>query len=251
MKTKFITLFMGVLLLFSCHSSQQKPSKLRIGQFMFTDGPVKIIFIKDGESTLQQQLKYTELTDYQSINSGTYTVEVKAENQLLLKKKVGIGNSGVYTLMLYGILQENPTTNEKTSKTKLHEIVEGEEATMPNGNLPQFKILNDEFECGKDEAKIRWVHFAAGVEEISAVATSDKKTVSLSSLTYPKVSKTKALLPLQQKVNWKLKGSKVNVAQEQLAIQSQKLYTCFIMGIEGKYIDSLKVVTGETPKKKF
>ena len=119
MKTKFITLFMGMLLLLSCHSSQQKPSKLRIGQFMFTDRPVKIIFTKDGESTLQQQLKYTELTDYQSINSGTYTVEVKAENQLLLKKKVGIGNSGVYTLILYGILQENPTTNAKTSKTKL------------------------------------------------------------------------------------------------------------------------------------
>ena len=116
MKTKFITLFMGMLLLFSCHSSQQKPSKLRIGQFMFTDRPVKIIFTKDGESTLQQQLKYTELTDYQSINSGTYTVEVKAENQSLLKKKVGIGNSGVYTLMLYGILQENPTTNEKTTR---------------------------------------------------------------------------------------------------------------------------------------
>ena len=63
MKTKFITLFMGMLLLLSCHSSQQKPSKLRIGQFMFTDRPVKIIFTKNGESTLQQQLKYTELTD--------------------------------------------------------------------------------------------------------------------------------------------------------------------------------------------
>ena len=251
MKTKYILLLVGILLLFSCHSSPQKPSKLRIGQFIFTDRPVEIIFTKKGESSLQQQLKYTELTNYEPINSGTYTVEIKVENHLLLKKKVGIGNNGIYTLMLYGILQEKPTTNEKTSKTKLHEIVEGEEATMPNGNLPQFKILNDEFECGKDEAKIRWVHVAAGVEEISAVATSDKKTVSLSSLTYPKVSKTKALLPHQQKVNWTLKGSKVKVAQQQLAIQSQRLYTFFIMGIEGKYIDSLKVVTGETPKKKF
>ena len=251
MKTKFIMILMGTLLLFSCNSSKEKPSKLRIGQFMFTDLPVEITFTKKGKSSLQQQMKYTELSDYQSINSGTYTVEVKAENKLLLKKKIGIGNNGVYTLMLYGILQENPTTNEKTTKTKLHEIVEGEEATMPNGNLPQLKVLNDEFECGKEEAKIRWVHLSAGVEEISAEATSNEKRVSLSALTYPKVSKTKALSPIQYTVNWKLKGSKVNVAEEQLTIESQQLYTCFILGIEGKYIDSLKVVTGETPKKKF
>lgn len=251
MNTKFITLFMGMLLLFSCHSSEEKPSKLRIGQFMFTDLPVEITFTKKGKPSLQQQMKYTELSDYQPINSGTYTVEVKAENQLLLKKKIGIGTSGVYTLMLYGILQENPTTNEKTTKTKLHEIVEGEEATTPNGNLPQLKVLNDEFECGKDEAKIRWVHLAAGVEEISAEAISAEKTVPLSSLTYPKLSQTKALSTIQYSVNWNLKGSKVNVAQEQLTIEPQKLYTCFVVGIEGKYIDSLKVVTGETAKKKF
>ncbi|VVU98814.1 MULTISPECIES: DUF4397 domain-containing protein [Mesonia] len=253
MNTKFITLLMGMLLLFSCHSSEEKPSKLRIGQFMFTDLPVEITFTKKGKPSLQQQMKYTELSDYQPINSGTYTVEVKAENQLLLKKKIGIGTSGVYTLMLYGILQENPTTNEKTTKTKLHEIVEGEEATTPNGNLPQLKVLNDEFECGKDEAKIRWVHLAAGVEEISAEVFSNQETITkkLPSLTYPKLSQTKALSTFQYSVNWKLKGSKVNVAQEQLTIESQKLYTCFVVGIEGKYIDSLKVVTGETAKKKF
>ncbi|MCL6217089.1 DUF4397 domain-containing protein [Zunongwangia pacifica] len=253
MKTKCILLFVGMLLLYSCNSSQKKPSKLRIGQFLFTDEPAEISFIRDGKSSLKQQMHYTELSDYQNLASGTYTVEVRSKNQLLLKKKVGIGTSGVYTLMVYGIMQENPKTNEKTEKTRLHEIVEGEEATMPNGNLPQLKILNDEFECGKNEAKIRWVHLAAGVEEISAEVFSNQETISkkLPSLTYPKMAKTKALSPLQQILNWKLKGSKVKVAEEQLSIQPQKLYTCFVLGIEGKYIDSLKVVTGETPKKKF
>ncbi len=253
MKIKFTMILVGMVLLFSCNSSQKKPSKLRIGQFLFTDQPVEISFIRDGKSSLKQQMNYTALSDYQNIASGTYTVEVRCENQLLLKKKVGIGTSGVYTLMVYGIVQENPKTNEKTKKTRLHEIVEGEEATMPNGNLPQLKILNDEFECGKDEGKIRWVHLAAGVEEISAEVFSNQETISkkLPSLTYPKLSKTKALSPFQQTLNWKLKGSKVKVAEKQLSIQPQKLYTFFILGIEGKYIDSLKVVTGETKKKKF
>ncbi|MBW2961560.1 DUF4397 domain-containing protein [Mesonia aestuariivivens] len=251
MKIKLISLVTALLLITSCVSTNKKPAQLRIGQFLFTEKPIEIDFKKDNQSVVQQQMKYTELSTYKKLPSGTYTIEVKLENKLLLQKKVGIGTNGIYTLILYGIPQEHPQTNEQTTTTKLHEIVEGEENNTSNGNLPQLKILNDEFECAPDEAKIRWIHLAAGVEEISAEATSTEKTVSLSSLTYPKITNTKALAPLQQKINWKLKGSKVKVAEKQLSIKPQLLYTAFILGIEGKYIDSLKVVTGETPKKKF
>ena len=252
MRIRIFLLLSMAFLLSGCTSTSKKPSQLRIGQFLFTKDSVEVSFKKHGELISKHNLSYGDLTNYSEIESAVYDVEVSLNNALLLKKKMGIGTGGVYTLIINGIPQKDMKTNQKTNNMKLHEIVEGEEAIYANGNLPQMRILNDEFECGKKESKIRWVHLSPGVEEISAKAYSEKsKTTSLSALTYPKISKDFAVNLHQQEVKWELKGSKVQVSKRSIPIEDQYLYTCFLLPDEGKYLDSLKVVIGETRKKGF
>ncbi|MUP43369.1 DUF4397 domain-containing protein [Christiangramia aestuarii] len=248
-----IVLILGLFTIFSgCKSSSEKTSKLRIGQFLFSESPVEVSFSKKAESISNKSLEYGKLTDYENFEPGTYSVEIKNSGKLLLKKKIGIGTDGRYTLIINGIPKENQKTNEKTANMKLHEIVEGEEAIYANGNLPQMRVINDEFEVGKEEAKIRWVHLAAGITEISGETKANaEEAKSLSKLTYPKISKNFAVALKEQEVTWKLKGGKVAVATEKINPKPRYLYTCFIIGNKNKYLDSLKVVVGETPKKGF
>ncbi|MDX1761289.1 MAG: hypothetical protein R3218_03965, partial [Christiangramia sp.] len=190
MRIKIFLTIAIIGLLLGCSSSSKKDSKIRIGQFLFSEDPVEISFIKKAENKNRKTLKYGELTNYEDLAPGTYTIEVRSSEDLLLKKEIGIGIDGRYTLIINGIQKENQETNQKTTKMRLHEIVEGEEAIYANGNLPQLRILNDEFEVGKNEAKIRWIHLAPGVEAITAeTKPKGNKTKSLSKLTYPKISK--------------------------------------------------------------
>ncbi|MCG9971425.1 DUF4397 domain-containing protein [Christiangramia crocea] len=252
MKIKSFLLSVIILIIFGCSSNTQKPSHLRIGQFLFAKESVELKFKKKDKIILSKNLNYGDLTEYETISSGIYEVEVIYNENLVLKKKIGIGTDGIYTLVMNGFPQQDQKKNQKTTKMKLHEIVEGEEAIYPNGNLPQMRILNDEFECGKNEAKIRWIHLAAGVEKVNATAeTKDSKSTDLSSLTYPRITKNFTVSPKPQILVWKLKGDKVEVSTKELNIKPDYLYTFFLIGNEEKYIDSLKVVVGETPKKEF
>ncbi|HKJ48342.1 MAG TPA: hypothetical protein VJ973_04600 [Christiangramia sp.] len=251
MKTKFFLLFLIISVLIGCESNPEKPSQVRIGQFLFSDEPIDLTFKNKDDEVLNKTLNYGDLTSYENLKSGIYDVEISLKDQVLLKKKIGIGTDGIYTLILNGFPKENQKVNEKTGKMRLHEIVEGEEAIYPNGNLPQMRILNDEFECGKDEAKIRWIHLAAGVEEVNATVKTNSKSTDLSSLTYPKLSKDFSISPEKNEVLWQLKGSAVEVSELDMNTKSNYLYTCFLIGKKGNYIDHLKVVVGETPKKGF
>ena len=250
-----IRIFLSIILigfLAGCSSSSKKPSELRIGQFLFSEDPVEISFSSKNDKGIRKTMKYGELNNYEKLEPGTYSAEVRVSGKLLLKKKIGIGSGGRYTLIVNGIPKENQKTNEKTSNMKLHEIVEGEEAIYANGNLPQMRIINDEFEVGKDEAKIRWIHLAPGVGELSAETKPiGEKAKSLSKLTYPKITKNFAVPVKSQESTWKLMGKKIAVAKKEITPESRYLYTFFIIANKGNYIDSLKVVVGETPKKEF
>lgn len=252
MKIRSFLFSVIILIIFGCSSNTKKPSQLRIGQFLFSKQPVELKFKKKDKIILEKKLSYGELTEYEALRSGIYDIEVNYNENLVLKKKIGIGTKGVYTLIINGFPQQGQEWNQKTMNMKLHEIVEGEEAIYPNGNLPQMRILNDEFECGKNEAKIRWIHLAAGVEKVNATAkTKDSKSTELSSLTYPRITKNFAVSPQPQHLVWKLKGGKVEVSNKELNIKPGYLYTCFLIGNEERYLDNLKVVVGETPKKEF
>ncbi|MUP45117.1 DUF4397 domain-containing protein [Gramella sp. BOM4] len=250
-RIKITCVLLLILIVSGCSNSSEKTSRLRIGQFIFSDKPVEISFQKKDEKKLQKKLNYAELSDYQDLPSGVYKVEVTSENHVILEEELGIGSSGMYTLILNGILKPGHKTNELSSSMRLHEIVEGEEAIYPNAYLPQMRVLNDEFEVGTNEAKIRWVHLAPGVASLSGESKQENKQVFKSSSSYPKASKNITIPPEKQEISWSLKGNKIPVSNIQLKPDSQKLYTIFLIANRKDYLDSLKLVVGETPKKQF
>ncbi|MDR6299787.1 hypothetical protein [Mesonia maritima] len=237
----------------ACQKNAPHEANLRIGQFLMTSDEVEITLSKNNKDELNKTLPYSALTAYEKLTPGIYKVEVKRNNNLLLKKKIGIGEKGNYSLILYGIPKENQSVNVETTSKKLHSIVEGEETHSANGFLPQLKVLNDEFECAKNEAKVRWIHLAAGVSEISAKAieTDKNETTSLSTLSYPMLAKDVAFTAFDQEFKWNLKGNKISTAATSLQLKPEYLYTFFVIGNQHHYLDKLEVITGKTKKKKF
>lgn len=252
MKNRF---FYIILLCFltACTGSEKKKSQLRIGQFMINSKNVEVIIKKKGSEKISKNLPYKDITNYQEIESGTYKIEVFNAGKIILNKEIGIGSDGTYTLIIYGIPIKSQEVDQQSTKTKLLEIVQGSEVKSTNAYLPQLSILNDEFECGKNEAKIRWIHLSPGVDKLSAKShdIENGKTTNLSSLSYPKISKNIVLKPGRKKLTWSLKGKKIDVATKDMNISSSILYTAFVLGEKDSYINNLEIKIATSPKKEF
>lgn len=252
MKNRFFYIIL-LCLLTACTGSEKKKSQLRIGQFMINSENTEVIIKKKGSVKISKKLQYKDLTDYDQVESGTYDIEVYNAGQIILKKTIGIGTNDTYTLIIYGIPVKSQELNQRSTKTKLLEMVQGSEVKSTNAYLPQLTILNDEFECGENEAKIRWIHLAPGVDKLSAKSRDieQDKTTRLSTLGYPEVSKNMVLSPGREKLTWSLKGKKVKVATKDIKTSSSILYTAFVLGEENSYISNLEIKIATSPKKEF
>ncbi len=237
-----------MLTIFSCSKKSVNLSEVRLGQFLLTEKTLQITFSGEGIK-LEKDLDYGTLTDYFEIPSGKYTVEIRSDSITILKKILGMGANGKYTLFAQGIVPTNPKLNQETVGYKLHKISQGEEAKTANGGLPQLTVLNDDFETAQDEAKIRWIHLATGTVQLSASCFSEKDTVQLPSLSYPQISKSIAIAPEQNHISWKLKGSEIETISTNINSKKEHLYTIFVIGNPSHYINKMTAVTGITEKK--
>lgn len=250
MKTSYLYILLSILLI-SCGKKSEQTSQLRIGQFMFDSENVEIKLKKNNEEEYSENIKYGKLTEYKEFDSGTYEIEVLNDGKRILQKKFGLGNGGLFTLVIYGIPQQEQVVNYQSTKAKLLEVVKGTEARSANSFMPQISILNDKFEIGKQEAKVRWLHLAPGVNSLNAKTIKNSDETDLGSIEYPATSEKKVLKPGTYELGWFLEDKKVEVAHEELKISASTLYTIFVLGSENSFINDLKIVVGETPKKKF
>lgn len=237
-----------IFALFSCSKKSGNSSEIRLGQFLLTGKTLHFTFTGSGK-TLEKDLDYETLTDYFEIPSGKYTVEISSDNNSILKKDLGMGPNGKYTLFVHGILPSSPQLNQETFSYKMHKITQGEEADSENGGMPLLTVLNDDFECAENEAKIRWVHLAAGTTRLTATCFSPKDTVQLPSLSYPQISKSIAISPGPNRISWKLKGSRIETISTEINSEKEHLYTIFVIGNLNSYLDRMTAVTGITEQK--
>ena len=250
MKTRYVLIILSILLI-SCGKNSDNVSQLRMGQFLLESKNVRIILKKENEEKYSEVLKYGDLTEYKEFETGNYEIEVSNDGKTVLQKKFGIGKGGLYSLILYGIPQKNQAVNFQSTKTKLLDMVKGTEARSANAFMPQFSILNDKFEIGSNEAKLRWVHLAPGVNEINAKGIQNSNETDLGKITYPETSEETVLKPLDVSLGWYLQDEKVQLAQKELKISASTLYTIFVVGNTESYLNNLEIIVGETPKKEF
>ncbi len=245
----FISLFFPLLFL-ACSKLEKSPAEVRFGQFLVTEKPLHFKLVSESEKRIyfDQNLPYKKLTAYDTFPSGKYSLEISVEGKNILKKKFGLGNGAIYTIVTHGLLPDKAETSQLTFSTKLHRITEGAEARTPNGFLPQCTLLDDKFETATDEAKLRYIHLAPGVSGLQGKWVTSSEQIDLPSLKYPKISRTKAITANQGTLQLYLKGGKIGVTSAAIPIKKEHLYTIFVLGKTSGYINSLATVTGITEK---
>ena len=229
-----------------CSQNNEKPAHIRLGDFLFGNDTITLTLESANGDSEKYNINYAQITEYNNVKPGEYTIKVSSDGKQLLNKKYGLAKDKYYTIYAYGAPEYSKEVNQKTISTKLQHIVSGEDAATENGGLPQLKILDDSFQGGKGETQLRWLHVAPLAEAISAEAKNiqkDKKQ-SLSSLKYGKTAKVISLKSGSYDVKWKLKGSPFQVAYLQKGFNADTLYTLFVTPQPGQYADSLQVIVG-------
>ena len=236
-----------VLLTFcGCSQNNEQPAHIRFGDFLFGNDATTITLESRNGDSKNYNVSYAQITQYNNVKPGEYTIKVTSDGKQVLNKKYGLARDKYYTIYAYGQPEYSEEVNQKTTSTKLHHIVSGEDAATENGGLPQLKVMDDSFQGGKGETQIRWLHVAPLAEAISAEAKNiqkDKKQ-SLSSLKYGKTAQVISLKSGSYDVKWKLKGSPLQVAHLKKEFRADSLYTLFVSPQKGKYADSLQVIVG-------
>ncbi len=245
---KYRTLILLVLgLLFSVLGCKQPvgDAQFRIAQLLVSEKPMTIQLFKNGKAVYTQKLSFGALSKYKSVSAGTYFLRVSTDGKVLLDQEIGLGSKGKYSLCLYGLPVKGEITNSSTWSHTLHKLAEGEEASDPNGLLPQLKVLNDVFYGDRSKAKVRWVHTMPGLQSLNGqiVNTNAKDTISLKALDYPKKSTLMDIKPGKTEIFWNLGSNSRKVAQINPILEEGTLYTFFIIPQRANYIDALQVLT--------
>ena len=243
--------FVLLFLFFGCSQNQhEKSAQVRWGQFLLGDDAVQVSLSRKQKKEQGQELAYGALSAYQDYEPGVYTASVTRAGHEILTKKIGLGTGGVYTISLFGMLQQDQKTNQQATENLLHRIVEGAAAETPNAYLPQLTVMNDFFAGAGDKSQIRMLNLSPGTRPARAkVLESGKEKLSLKNLNYPQVSKIKSVSPGAATVNVFLDQSNELLNTLQLDLKPGKLYTLFVIPEKDKYLDHLQVVQGVTNKK--
>lgn len=234
----------------SCKKASQKPAHLRIGQFLIMSSDATIKIEQNNRLIREETLSYPTLTGYNILKPGRYTVTVSTGNTEILSKEYGMGQGEYFTLCMFGIPDTTLAVNYQTTKDKLHTIFAGAEAHTANGQMPKFEMLIDNFQKGKDEAQIRWMHLAPGLKALVATAVKQEDTHDLSKADYAQTIDDKALPSGKYTFSWKVDGSPRKSVAIEKQIDPENIYTFFVLGNIQAYSDSLQVLTGITKKNK-
>ena len=239
-----ILIALGILCCIGSCKNPAGTAKIRIAQLLVSDVPMAVKLFKNGSSVYEHKLTFGAISKYQEVSSGTYTLQVIKDGNMLLEKQLGLGSKGKYSLCIYGLPVQDEQKNKATLNTRLHTIAEGDEASEPNGLLPQLKILNDLFYGDESKAKVRWLHATPGVQELKgyAISESSKDSISLKKLRYAKKSAFTEIKPGRKSLFWTMDIKNRKVAQKDINIQPKTLYTAFIIPGREEYIDTLQVL---------
>ncbi len=230
----------------SCRQKAQKPAHLRLGQFLISNTDATITIKKNDTLIREESLSYPTLTDYHDLKPGIYTFTVSIGDKTILQKDFGMGKGTFFTLCIFGIPDTSLSANYQTTKDQLHSVFAGTEAHTANGDLPKCEMLIDNFQKGPDEAQIRWLHLAPGLNALEATAVNENDSEDLSKADYAETIDNKSLAPGTYEFSWNVDGSLRKLVRIEKDIESQKIYTFFVLGNRGTYSDSLQVISGAT-----
>ena len=213
---------------------------VRVGQFIPNES-LTVQFQLAGQGSASQQtngqnpmpvsdLGYEQISDYQPLPAGRYTLTVRSQETVLLCSTYGLGAGDRYTLTLYGIVPTSPTTNPQTLMARLQNIVGGVDAHGANGHLPQMTLLHDKVSSQTNAPQVRLMHLAPGLVPLDLTVQSPSQTLFTQTLAYPMTSEVQSIEGGDTDLAMAVHEGKVAITQQLLALKSQTLTDIFVVG---------------------
>ncbi|PSN18096.1 hypothetical protein C7271_14335 [filamentous cyanobacterium CCP5] len=218
--------------IWSTAAAAKEPAQVRVGQFIANAELTVQLQPQSGEQTaaILSNLTFKQISDYQSLPPGRYTLTVQAENQVLLRSTYGLGAGDRYTLTLYGLRPEQPVTNPRTFMAQLKRIFGGAEANAVNDYLPQMALLHDRASSQSDAPQVRLVHLAAGIVPITMEIQGVAKPLLSKQLAYPRASEAESVEGNVKGLAIALHGGEGAISSQPLPLTPQTLTDIFAVG---------------------
>lgn len=212
-------------------AAAKAPAQVRVGQFM----PNAELMVQwqpqsGGQATTLSNLTFKQISGYQSLPAGRYTLTVHVENQVLLRSTYGLGAGDRYTLALYGILPASPATNPHTPMARLKRIFGGAEAPIVNDYLPQMALLHDRVSSQTDAPRVRLVHLAAGIAPIRVEIKGGANPLLSRHLAYPRSGEAESVAGSARALAIAIHGGAAAIAPQPLSLSPQTLTDIFVVG---------------------
>lgn len=218
--------------LWSIAAFAKAPAQLRVGQFIPNAKLTVQLQSQSGSQTATtlSNLTFKQISKYQSLSPGRYTLTVQTENQVLLRSTYGLGAGDRYTLALFGILPEQTATNPHTFMAQLKRIFGGAEAHIVNDYLPQMRLLHDKVSRQTNAPQVRLVHLAPGIVPLKIEIQGSAKTVLSKQLAYPRASEAEAIAGAARELAIVIHGGAAEIEPQRLALDPQTSTDIFAVG---------------------
>ena len=219
-----------LLLACGCTIKTPRPASLRVVSAI-PDSNVHID-IQCGGQAISVSPSFMETLPYQSMPSGRAQIRLSSDGKTLLKKQMGLGNGGKYTLVFEGLGKLSSEPNQETFDGKIHRVFGGVESASPNGFLPGLVILKNEFSVQKGKAKLRVVNAVVGAKVLDIglnASLNGNNNVSLT-LGYPKKSDPTGIKAGNYELEVKVSGMPEAIFTQQLNLEPCKFYTLILSG---------------------
>ena len=219
-----------LLLTCGCMMKTPRPATLRIVSAI-PDSDVRIDIQREGQ-TISASPSFMEAVPYRSMPSGKAQISLSSDGKTLLKKEIGLGNGGKYTLVFEGLGKLSSEPNQETFDGKVHRVFGGVESASPNGFLPGLVILKNEFSVQKGKAKLRVVNAVVGAQVLSIGLKTSLNGDNKFSLTlsYPQKSNPASVKAGNYELDVKVSGMPEAIFTQQLHLEPCKFYTLVLSG---------------------
>jgi len=244
-KANILLLTTLIILLAGCSSKSDQDANFRVGQFFLNSEKATITLYEGTDEVASLQLKYGQLSEYQTIASNIYKIKVWADGNLVLEKKIGMGNSGKYTLVLTGIPEKNQAVNEESFTNSLHNIAEGSEGITSNNFLPQLLIQDDFYIIEMNRANISITNLLPGALNSTVSLIKKDKEVKLDAVAYPQTSDLKVIDTGTYDLQFYIDGNLQATLLGQETIEEDVLYSLYLIPNPEKYITNPELIIGK------
>jgi len=220
-------------LLWQTAASARTPTQIRVGQFI----PNAALTVQlqpqadNGETMTLTNLAYQQISDYQELPAGRYTLTVQSAGQTLLQTTYGLGASDRYTLAIYGLLPDQIVPNLRSPMAQLKQIFGGVDAHDSNHYLPQMTLLHDHLSSQANGAQVRLIHLAAGVVPLAVQIQDQSQSALLSStLAYGNPSEATVLVGEATELRVAPQGDAVALLTRPISLKPNALTDIFVLG---------------------